>query len=1355
MSDSPTSTPPKPKPGSLRDRIAAFENKAQASTGPDRGPPPPRPKPAGFAAWKPKQPSPPSSPNPKSTNDNGGGGGVAGGMNAADAKESITRAGGSLKERMAALQGKGAFGAPAPPPTAPKPAVERPKWKPPPLVVQQPAVGEEADEEGERKSNPPSIKSPPPIIRSPISDEAEEPKEAGTEAEEGADAEPAQVDEEEEERQRRAAIAARMAKLGGARIGMGPPIFGRPAVPPPSKKPSLPPAAEPPNAEEEPAEAAPDTSPRPPTSMPMASIPKRTAPPRRKPVKQTSSGAVTSPEESPAPPAVEESVAPSVAPDDIIAEAEEKKVVEEPESVEPEAEEKPDEVVEATVEEEEDEETRKKRVAERLAKMGGVNPFALPPMPLRKGSVGSTASAEGSLASPPPPTSPPIPTRKPTLGSPKPVPVDKPASLRRGSGSSLESPGPVRRASVGSVASVGSTSEVPSVNVGRRASVGSVRSVKKEERVEEVQEIVEEPESAIVEEEHETHGSKASVEKEESSSQQLSRGRVASVIPPPPPRSPPTASTSTAPGVETRGVPLPPRIVPSSSRDHSVDNHRLLSGPSPPRRIVPQTPEVIARDVDDVDMDDVEEGEEEGRTYERGGRDVKVGEYVDVEEEDVGEEDLARSTLFVPPPLPVSTSRTRGNEVEIDDGEESDLPLRVPPPPPPLPGGSGGGKVRGRGGAGVYEDTTDTESNASGVAVPVPVRVDVRHGGVPMRSVPPPPPPPPPRQVLEEGEKGGDSRSDYAENIPLIVPPRLSEGAVPAPGRSIPPPPPGMLSPPLPPPPPPKGIVEDTEEEKEKEVLDEDEGDPIDPSFHSPSRRGSYVPGGGELEPYAQQRQGDSGTSLLPSSAAVRSPVAAAASTGFIKKDEAVEKEVEKGEEDEEKVRRRTIAERMARLGGIKFGAGGIGIPGRPPIPVPPKFSPDERAMVEDEGSGASESGTSEDGVKVEAEESEMEEVGYEEVRGEEEEEGSGEEVPPPPPPPPPRRGTGGSGSSVMSPTSPHMVTVGLQRPPVPVPGPFRRGSGQSTVSTSTTTSATKRSQVLTQQSEYVIVDEPRSIDEEAPPPPPARPVHRAPPPSRTAPPPPPPPRSVTSMGDSISSQWELPAIPTSSLGPDLSASWSEALVDDPHQTAPVPVPPPISTSSTVTPAAAAAAAAPQAPPTPLPVEALHLTADDLMAIWGRVGVQICEIATTMYDQSKKSLIGDGTYRGFIDAVLNEVPNAAKPQHKQIPYGYLVYLQSGGQVQKRASEIMPGDVVEIVDARFKGHKGLGGYQQMVGGEGAGGALWGIVCESEVKKSKIRVFQANQHVGQQTVESASYRLDDLKSGLVKVYRVLEA
>ena len=215
MSDPPASST-KPKVGSLRDRIAAFEKPAVGNSPP--GPPPaPRPKPGGLS-WKPKPTSPPSSP-----------GGVdvtserkAGGMSASDAKESIGK-GGSLKERMAALQGKGAFG--APPPVAPKPTVEKPKWKPPPVVAPL-----EKDEDQHPAVE--SSTSPPPAVRSTEDEHAIETHDE--EIAPGADnEEQGEADSREEERQRRAAIAARMARLGGARVGVAP-TFGRPSV---AKKP--------------------------------------------------------------------------------------------------------------------------------------------------------------------------------------------------------------------------------------------------------------------------------------------------------------------------------------------------------------------------------------------------------------------------------------------------------------------------------------------------------------------------------------------------------------------------------------------------------------------------------------------------------------------------------------------------------------------------------------------------------------------------------------------------------------------------------------------------------------------------------------------------------------------------------------------------------------------------------------------------------------------------------------------------------------------------------------------------------------------------------------------------------------
>jgi hypothetical protein len=243
MSDQPSPPPQKPKPGSLRDRIAAFETSATAQASAGQRPPVPRPKPSAFASWKPNVPSPPSSPSSRNI-DHAASPSLkaAGAMSASDAKESITKGGGSLKDRMAALQGKGAFGAPSPP-LAPKPAFEKPRWNPPPAVA-TPIDNDDHDATGDEPPAAATLdrtKSPPISVKSLESLDLSKPIAEVLEGTSTADSEPTTstggdvertTDPEEEERQRRATIAARMARLGGARLGMAPSVV--------AKKPSMP-----------------------------------------------------------------------------------------------------------------------------------------------------------------------------------------------------------------------------------------------------------------------------------------------------------------------------------------------------------------------------------------------------------------------------------------------------------------------------------------------------------------------------------------------------------------------------------------------------------------------------------------------------------------------------------------------------------------------------------------------------------------------------------------------------------------------------------------------------------------------------------------------------------------------------------------------------------------------------------------------------------------------------------------------------------------------------------------------------------------------------------------------------------
>ncbi len=80
-------------------------------------------------------------------------------------------------------------------------------------------------------------------------------------------------------------------------------------------------------------------------------------------------------------------------------------------------------------------------------------------------------------------------------------------------------------------------------------------------------------------------------------------------------------------------------------------------------------------------------------------------------------------------------------------------------------------------------------------------------------------------------------------------------------------------------------------------------------------------------------------------------------------------------------------------------------------------------------------------------------------------------------------------------------------------------------------------------------------------------------------------------------------------------------------------------------------------------------------------------------------------------------------------YGYLVYMQNGPAVQKRASDIMPGDIVEIHDAKLKGHKGAADVPPKCGwgGRGACRCRWrvrgkededqSVPCESAMSASR--------------------------------------
>lgn len=530
------------------------------------------------------------------------------------------------------------------------------------------------------------------------------------------------------------------------------------------------------------------------------------------------------------------------------------------------------------------------------------------------------------------------------------------------------------------------------------------------------------------------------------------------------------------------------------------------------------------------------------------------------------------------------------------------------------------------------------------------------------------------------------------------------------------------------------------------------------------------------------------------------------------------EMEEEGKEEEEEVARKQRIAAKLAGMGGMRFGmlpppAGLLPASARrlvakqedsesedavPPVPVPapPQRPPPTRkppppiqVPVEQEPEQARRDsrGTSDDGVQVEAEESEIEEVRYSDVEAplaSEEEEA--------PALPPPRRSSQTPLSAEALPTPPPRVTSG--RPPIPmIPTVLlgRRSSGtagsvsssrhasmdESSLSETPTISGRASESAVRPQSEYVMVEAEYPDEEDSPAPPLRRKSTRG--PTRSIPLPPPPPPSAIDPPEALTSsaQWELPSIPQGAEfgeGSEMASSgWSEdstavhvlpsALSSHPssRRTSGKAVLPSSSTSVSVSGSGSTRRSIDQQQ---------QLTTDELMGIWGKVGVQVVDVATTLFEKSKRALVGDGSYAGFVRAVLTQVPGVVLHPNEH-EWGYVVYTQTGNAVQRRMSDILPGDVIAFWDAKLKGHKGLHAYTQTAGA-GESGPLVGIVSEFDGKKSKVRVWQANQHVGQQvslsvfrrlarmkngvltpratqTVEIVSYRLEDLKSGQVKV------
>jgi myosin tail region-interacting protein MTI1 len=166
---------------------------------------------------------------------------------------------------------------------------------------------------------------------------------------------------------------------------------------------------------------------------------------------------------------------------------------------------------------------------------------------------------------------------------------------------------------------------------------------------------------------------------------------------------------------------------------------------------------------------------------------------------------------------------------------------------------------------------------------------------------------------------------------------------------------------------------------------------------------------------------------------------------------------------------------------------------------------------------------------------------------------------------------------------------------------------------------------------------------------------------------------------------------------------------------------------------------------------------DQLESASSQFGARIAEAAHSRQNNT----IGDGSPNAFVLDLIK--PLAATGVLVPVgtrAYGALVYANLANASTQQFDEIRPGDVVTFRNAKFAGHKGTMHAKYATEAGRPGHDHVGVVLDWDGTKKKIRVLEqgreeakAGKKGGNGKVHEDSYKVGDLKSGEVRVYRVM--
>lgn len=176
------------------------------------------------------------------------------------------------------------------------------------------------------------------------------------------------------------------------------------------------------------------------------------------------------------------------------------------------------------------------------------------------------------------------------------------------------------------------------------------------------------------------------------------------------------------------------------------------------------------------------------------------------------------------------------------------------------------------------------------------------------------------------------------------------------------------------------------------------------------------------------------------------------------------------------------------------------------------------------------------------------------------------------------------------------------------------------------------------------------------------------------------------------------------------------------------------------------------------------LRQDQLENSWNRFGMGISKLVEKM---TGSVAINDGSSHALIIELLRGMPAALPPVGTRA-YGALVYANLGNASVQQFDEIRPGDIVSFRNAKFSG-KHSGALHSKYSLDVA--VHVGVVTEWDGTKKKVRVAEQGRDANGEgdgakgsssskdkkkkkgKIEVESYRLGDLRSGEVRVWRVV--